>query len=150
MLHLRSTPRKGRNTSPAPSRNFQAAGHRAHHETHAPPHPDHEGTIPKSELAAARRCGPGQTRLGSAHTHGGGALSLVPRLPPLGTSAYCSPTATSRCKSYPRICSASPPRCAVGGPAEGTDSEKVRFVGGEGRGVHLTRGWAHNIPVGAP
>ena len=44
--HLRSSPRKGRHTSTAPSRNFQAAGHHAHHMTPTPPHPDHEGTIP--------------------------------------------------------------------------------------------------------
>jgi len=64
----------------------------------------------------------------------GAPLSLVPRLPPLGTSAYCSPTATYRCKSHPRICSASPPRCAVGGPAEGDRFRESQVCGGGGAG----------------
>ena len=103
-----------------------------------------------------RRRSPQGTAAAALHTSSdqsenlprGAALSLVPHLPPLGTSAYCSPPATYGCKHCSRICSAPPPRCEEGGPAEGDRFRESQVCGGEGAGRELCERLVPQGPCG--
>ena len=102
----------------------------------------------------SRRRSPQGTAAAALHTSSdqsenlprGATLSLVPHLPPLGTSAYCSPPASYGCKHGSRICSAPPPRCEEGDPAEGDRFRQV--CGGEGAGRELCERLVPQGPCG--
>jgi hypothetical protein len=127
------TPRKGRNTSPAPSRNFQAAGHRAHHETQPSSHIDPARTIKTQQLTSARRRGPGRTRLASERTltercADSGAAPPAPQHRRQLLATRYLPVET-----LPTDVFRPPPRYGAGGPARGEQMWKESDLG-VGRG----------------
>ena len=131
---------KVRNTTPAPSRNHQAAEHRAHHETHTPPHLDHEGTTQTTELAAARRCGPGRTRLASERAltercaNSGAAPPAPQHRRQLLATRYLPSKTLSMDVFRP------PPALRSWWPRQrGTDVERVRSRGRKGRRAPLAQ-----------